>query len=508
MKKKLLLALLLIFLLGSVFLVNYWFIAGQEEQTAGIPDDRLAVTVPAADQAAEQAPDATDGPTVSVQDPVRYATLFDNGKIHHFKIVISQEEWEGLSRDMLDIRDIDGNMRTGNYRKADLYYSDENGEIFVDEVGIRTKGNMSRILPEDADGLHRFHFKIKFDETFDIQEGSADYDIRNDRSFAEVSELNFKINNGSDPTNIREIFSYDLFNAFGVTAPRASMATLTFVIDGTEHDYGVVRYIESVDKSFLGERFGSKMNDGNLYKCLWQNYGPASLMPLRREAEIGIKDWTENYRPTYDLKTNKEERNYQDLESFIDNLNKLEGNELKAYLDKNFSIDRFIRAQALDVLLGQIDGYWSMGNNYYLYFNENGVLEWIPFDYEHVLAAGWDGDPYWSYEGIATADIYQWNNLNAQMYDKNTTHPLMDKILQIDEYKNKYEEYLRTLIEPANNYFTYNRFMELYNRLYNLYGDNVDNEMQEGSLWELSNEEWYFNTKTDSVRQQLARNAR
>jgi hypothetical protein len=145
-----------------------------------------------------------------------------------------------------------------------------------------------------------------------------------------------------------------------------------------------------------------------------------------------------------------------------------------------------------------------MGNNYYLYFNENGIIEWIPFDYEHVLAAGWDGAPYWSYEGIATADIYKWNNLNAKMYNEKATHPLIDKILQIDEYKEKYEEYLRTLTDPENDYFTYERFMDLYDELYGLYGSSVDNEMQEGNVWELSNEDWYFNTKTESVNQQLS----
>jgi spore coat protein CotH len=482
--------------------MNAWFLSNQKKQTA---NNQSSVSEADVVSGQKEVSDAK-APTTAVY-PIDYADLFDNSKVHHFKIVMSKEEYDGLANDMLDYQGTDGSMRTGNYRKADLYYSDDNGEIFVDEVGIRTKGNMSRILPVDEAGLHRFHFKIKFDETFDIQEGSAEYEVRNNRSFGGVSELNFKINDGTDPTNIREIFAYDLINDFGVTAPKASMATLTFVIDGVEHNFGVVRYIESVDKNFLAERFGKKMNDGNLYKCLWQNYGPASLMPLKREAEIGVKDWTLNYRPTYDLKTNKEEKNYQDLKDFITSLNTLEADELKTYLDKSFSVDRFLKAQALDVVLGEIDGYWSMGNNYYLYFNEDGITEWIPFDYEHVLAAGWDSDPYWSYEGIATSDIYQWNNLNAQMYDKNSTHPLMDKLLQIDTYKSKYEEYLRALIDPANNYFTYTRFMDLYNQLYQLYGSSVDNEMKEGNVWSLGNEQWYFNTKTDSVAKQLGQKA-
>jgi hypothetical protein len=45
--------------------------------------------------------------------------------------------------------------------------------------------------------------------------------------------------------------------------------------------------------------------------------------------------------------------------------------------------------------------------------------------------------------------------------------------------------------------------MDLYDELYGLYGSSVDNEMQEGNIWETGNEEWYFNTKTESVNQQL-----
>lgn len=498
MGKKFVLLFLLTLLVGSIFVVNYVMVK-QTEQAA---NEKEAEQVVKLKEEANAAAEVVYEPT-NDYGSAAYETLFDNSKLHSFKIVLSKAEWDGLSEDMLDIQAVDDKLRTGKYRKADLYYTDENGEVKVGEVGIRTKGNMSRTLPEDEEGLNRFHFKIKFDETFDMLEGSEGYSIRKDRTFANLSELNFKVNDGADSTNIREIFSYDLINSFGVTAPKASMATLTFVIDGVEHDYGVIRYIESVDKKFLTQRYGKQSNDGNLYKCLWQNYGPATLMPIRQIQAIGIKDWATNYRPTYDLKTNKEEKNYQDLQSFIDNLNKLEGDDLKAYLEANFSVDRFIKAQALDVLLGEIDGYWSMGNNYYLYFNEDGITEWIPFDYEHVLAAGWNGDPYWSYEGIATADIYQWNNLNAKMYKEDTTHPLIEKILAIDEYKKKYEDDLTTLMDPKNNYFTYARFLELYNELFSLYGTSVGNEMHQGEVWELSNEEWYFNTKFNSVKQQL-----
>ena len=94
--------------------------------------------------------------------------------------------------------------------------------------------------------------------------------------------------------------------------------------------------------------------------------------------------------------------------------------------------------------------------------------------------------------------------MNNELYHKETTHPLIDKLLEIDKYREIYLNYLKELSNPENNYFTYDRYLELYHKLYDVYGDKVDNEMQEGNVWELTNEEWYFSTKVKSVKEQLS----
>ncbi len=508
MRKKILLIIILLLLISSIFLINS-IVMNQREKTnqQGKSDSQLNLGDSKETEQDSQSQTQEQKPQMQiVQDSgeATYKDLFDPTLLHEFKIVITKDEWVGLSEDMLDIKRVDNSMRTGNYRRADLYYSDGNSEVILGEIGVRTKGNTSRVLPETEDGLHRFNFKLKFDETFEMDENSTQYEQRKDREMADVSELNFKAHTGTDPSNIREIFSYDVMNTFGITAPKASLAVLTIVIDGVEHDFGVVRYMEEVDKSFFTKRLGKDNNDGNLYKCLWQNYGPASLMPITDSKSIGIKDWEENYRPTYDRKTNEGEDNFEDLKEFIEQINKLEGEEFAAYLEEHFNIDQFLRVQAMDVMLGHIDGYRSMGNNYYLYFDEKGKVEWIPFDYDNILAGGWDGNPHWSYEGIATVDIMEWKNMNNELYQKETTHPLIDKLLAIDKYREIYLNYLNELSIPENNYVTYDRYLELYHKLYDIYGDKVDNEMKEGNLWELTNEEWYFSTKQNSVKEQLS----
>ncbi len=507
MRNKIVLIIILILLVSSIFVINS-IVRNQRNKTdqQDKTNNEISFEHSKETDQGSQSPTQEGTKTEAVQDSgeATYKDLFDNTLLHKFKIVITKGEWDGLSEDMLDIKSVDNSMRTGNYRKADLYYSDGNNEVILGEIGVRTKGNTSRVLPETEEGLHRFNFKLKFDETFDIDENSPQYDQRKDREMADVSELNFKAHTGTDPSNIREVFSYEVMNAFGITAPKASLAVLTIVIDGVEHDFGVVRYMEEVDKGFFTKRLGKDNNDGNLYKCLWQNYGPASLMPITDSKAIGIKEWEENYRPTYDRKTNEGEDNFEDLKDFIKQINELDGEEFAAYLEEHFNIDQFLRVQAMDVMLGHIDGYRSMGNNYYLYFDEKGTVEWIPFDYDNILAGGWDGDPHWSYEGIATADIMEWKNMNNELYHKETTHPLIDKLLEIDKYREIYLNYLSELSNAENNYFAYDRYLELYHQLYDIYGDEVDNEMQEGNVWELTKEEWYFSTKVKSVKEQLS----
>ena len=180
--------------------------------------------------------------------------------------------------------------------------------------------------------------------------------------------------------------------------------------------FGIYTIIEPVDKSFLTKRYGRDGNDGNLYKCLFGDSGPATLEPIGNVPErmfperrvIGSKDWKTNYRPTYDLKTNEEAADHTVLLDFINKLNTLSGKELKFYLDNNFRVKDFLMAQAINVLLGKWDDYWPMGNNYYLYFNNRGKIEFIPVDYDMVFGQAIpliDTD---------TVGIYEWPNIVNQ----------------------------------------------------------------------------------------------
>lgn len=428
-----------------------------------------------------------------------YARLFDDTLTHHITIYISQEEWDGLSQDMLDYQEIDSLMRTGNYRHADLVYEDEQGVIELKDVGFRTRGNTTRILPENETGYHRAHFALKFDETFDLQKGSAEYRTLKYRQFCGLDQLDLKWNLWTDLSHIHELYCYALLQQAGVTASRASLVSLDINIAGQLVHYGVYTMIEPVDEAFLVRRFGKLGSSGNLYKCLWEK-SPATLEDGYAPDEIGVKDWETGYRPTYDLQTNEEYATTWDLESFIDNINKLNGEEFAWYMECNFEVDQFLRLMAVNMLVGTPDDYRSTGNNYYLYFNKAGKIEMIPCDYDASLGGGWNGGL--SYEAIATEDVYTALNLNEVYLERATAHPLLDKLLAIPEYREQYEYYVWYFADTGM--FSYASFAEKFKALEALYGKYACSDTRDhGEAMTLTTEEWYFATKTDSILSQL-----
>jgi hypothetical protein len=201
------------------------------------------------------------------------------------------------------------------------------------------------------------------------------------------------------------------------------------------------------------------------------------------------------------------------LLDFIDKLDALEGDQLKGYLDGNFEVDRFLRYQAMNVLLGKWDDYWTVGNNYYLYFNNDGNIEFIPSDYDMALGQGIN--PFYD----ASTGIYEWSNQAAkllamwrgfQLEDLESVDygaPLVEKMLDIDEYRAKYEQYFKEFIRPSNELFLYSEYEKKFNSLYELYAPYLGNDMNEGE--EMVNDgsvEAYFLERTISIVDELGLN--
>lgn len=423
----------------------------------------------------------------------RYEMMFDDDVRHHIRVYMTSEEWLGMGDDLVRAAITDDYMRTGIYRDATVEYEDSEGTVILEHIGIRTKGNTTRVIPEDRDGnINRAHFKLKFDPF------GTDYE---DRRLFSLNELYLKSNMNGDTSYIREDYAYDLMADYGVQTSKSSFCTLTFYVDGVEKDFGVYTMIEPINKEFIEKRFPKKASTGNLYKCLWQNYGPANLSIIRDKRSVGVKNWYLGYRPSYDLQTNISNPKFDDIFDFTYNLTTARDREYEAYINRSFNINNFLTATALNVAIGMPDDYWAMGNNYYLYFNPLGRIEYMPYDYDNSLGAGWDGSQFGGYEGIATADIMRWNNTASKLLGRSISFPLIEKALKVDRYREYYLEQFENILSDEK--FTYAYFEEKALKLKELYKGCFSNIVDPNADVNLYNVKWYFDTKRESLEKEL-----
>ena len=101
-------------------------------------------------------------------------------------------------------------------------------------------------------------------------------------------------------------------------------------------------------------------------------------------------------------------------------------------------VDLFIKTYACNVLLGMDDDYWQNINNYYFYFDTNGKAYFIPYDYDNSL-----GTNCFSNHDTVTRNPLEWG-------EGVNNAPLIEKLLSVDDYKQKYIEYLTQLSEKTS----------------------------------------------------------
>ena len=119
----------------------------------------------------------------------------------------------------------------------------------------------------------------------------------------------------------------------------------------------------------------------------------------------------------------------------IKNLN--EGTNLEEYLN----VDEILRYFAVNTFLVNLDSYASnMKHNYYLY-ERDGVFEILPWDYNLSFGAF----------NIGTASKAINFPIDSPVTDSLENSPLISKLLEVDEYKETYHNYLQEIVDYVNN---------------------------------------------------------
>ncbi len=379
-------------------------------------------------------------------------TIFDKSRVTTVDITLSEKDLENI---------------LANPMKEEVVSADVviNGEK-VENVGFRTKGNMTLRSVAQMDDSDRYSFKIDFDKYVDEQ------------SLHGLKKINLN-NNYTDPTQQREYLSYDLMEKMDVPTPANSYMYVT--INGKE--WGLYLGVEAIEETFLDRNF--LYSKGDLYKP----DGVGSDLKW-------ISDDIDEYKDL-NLKTNKKTSDETAIINMLDAINN--GGTIEEFLN----VDEMLRYFATNTALVNLDSYQGqLKHNYYLY-EENGVFSILPWDYNMSFAGfgtgggggvGNPGDPgnqgNPGNQGGIPGDRKEQNNASTKkeraagemkapggggnpagdmaanfMNEENinfsiTTpvggvsledRPLLQVLLSVDEYREKYNSYLK---EIATTYFT------------------------------------------------------
>lgn len=411
--------------------------------------------------------------------------IFNNQTLGTTTITIKRSEWNELCDNYRYF------YKNENSVHAESYVYEKDGMSWtMKDVGFRLRGNTSRFCPQGYDnGREQNQPNVSWSESY--------YNYAENKNNTDYRQTHFKVGfeefleddesqkmagamkgvalKRLDHSCGREIFCYDLFHKNGIwTAPRASHTRLILKIledesdnSTTTVDYGVYEMFEEVNKQSLKARAKDenpasnawKNSKGNLWKCSssltdssGEGMGVENIVINFDENGNRInKTW--EYYPM-DLKTNKDDLSSAKSEfcSFISELNALPNvrdkndtaniTTIKNFYEKWFDVDFFLKTYAVNILCGMDDDYWGNANNFYLYFDTGAKgtqkVYFIPFDYDNTLGCS-------IHEGGFKNNPLEWG--------QKAERPLMDKLLSVPEYKQKFVDYL--LEVSTNDYWNY-----------------------------------------------------
>lgn len=315
--------------------------------------------------------------------------VFDDAEVPRIDITISQSNLQELY---------------ANPESNVEYYA-----VFIYTRGDSTEGPLEIGLRFRGDSI-RLNEKKSFRISFNSIDASMDF------HGLEKMNLNAECN---DPSLVRSKLGHSLYRYLGVPSLRSNHVLLYI----NDQYYGVYLNTEHVDERFVKSRFDN--NDGNLYICQY-NADLAYLGPDYDYSSLEVGG-----DQVYELRTNEKWDDYRDLEHLIFILNQHTGEVLKNELERVMNVQLYLKVMALEVMSGSWDGYIGNGNNFYLYRDQTTArFEYLPYILEN--SAGID------FLGVDWSDrsIYSWNR---------NPSPLYTKLLEIEEYKEQYTTYLRSL---------------------------------------------------------------
>lgn len=325
--------------------------------------------------------------------------LYDDTEVAVIRITMSSADYLWMMN----------NPHSDSLHKCSVHFRNKFIDATISNVGIRIRGNTSRDSRKKS-------LKLSFN------------DFVPGREFYDVDKMNL---NGehNDPSIARAKISWDLFQQVGSISSRSAHAAV--YINNVYH--GLYLSVEHIDDEFLKKNFND--DSGNLWKCLY----PADLN--YKGSDPNVYKFFSGDRQPYELTTNEDKNDYSQLARLIKIVNITPQNVFADSLESIFHVEQYLMYQAMNLMIGGWDDYWSLMNNYYLYYEPTEKkFNWIPYDYDNTFGISW-WDINW-----ATANPY-----NFPKVDNNTSRPLIERILSIPEYRNLYTHFIEFLRDNLVN---------------------------------------------------------
>lgn len=338
------------------------------------------------------------GLTAASSTPGYETRLFDKSKVHTIDILM--DDWDAFLETAAE----------EEYTSCTLVID---GETFSN-IGLRAKGNNSRRLTERY-GLDRYSLKIEFDHyQSGTYHGLDKFSL--DSSF-------------QDNSYMKSWITYDMMNHMDVPTPLCSWVWVR--VNG--EDWGLFLAIEEPEEAFVKRSFGNAY--GQLYKPDYKKLDDENADVHLRYIDENIASYDNIFRNA------KFDPTDVDKQRIIDAIRVLSTGE---NLETVIHVDEVLRYFTVQVFVVNLDSYLGRtGHNYFLY-EENGVLQILPWDYNLAFATYSLGMP----DPINDSTLYVNYPINTPASGEiMRKRPLYHNLMKNNAYYSQYHEYFDYLIE-------------------------------------------------------------
>ena len=326
------------------------------------------------------------------------------------------------------------NYSTGNEILGTLQFRDET----IEGVGVRYKGNTSyqRVNGEKKS------VNISLDATHE------------DAGLEGLDTLNLN-NAAGDQTLLREALYFNTMKKYAA-CPGAGFVQLN--ING--ENWGVYSNAQQQDSPLIRQYFSS--NDGDRWKSP-SGTGSGAGAPggggrppggggggggwsSGDKALLYLGDNPSTYENLYELKKQNSDNPWANLIHATDVLNNTPAGEFKTKVNEVLAVDSWLWFLVLENIFTDDDSYWHKGCDYMIYYEpESGRL----FPIEH------DGNEAFN---------PRYALLNPFDQETNVNRPVINKLLSVPEFRQRYIAHMRTVLEndfnPENLTVTIDRYVK------------------------------------------------